>query len=308
MTSSAEITTDIDKAVNVLMSGGLVGMPTETVYGLAALATDAVAVKKVFDVKGRPYHHPLIVHVPNIAEAMKWGLFSTDAVQLATAFWPGPLTLLLPRTPVAPNWVTGGRDTVAIRVPDHPVAQEFLTKVGSGVVAPSANKFGKVSPTLPQHVVHDLGGKIDMVLDGGECSVGVESTIVECIDDATQILRQGGVTREQIEQVLHRSIITGLGESRAPGMMKSHYAPNARVFLFETLPEAEDACAEHLVHHRTCRVVFHEDVHVYAHHLYQDLRQADLDDISTICAVLPPRGGIGDAVRERLGKAAAADD
>jgi L-threonylcarbamoyladenylate synthase len=288
-----------------LLSGGLVGMPTETVYGLAALATDAAAVKKVFDVKGRPYHHPLIVHVPNIAEAMKWGFFSTDAVQLSTAFWPGPLTLLLPRTPLAPDWVTGGRDTVAIRVPDHRIAQEFLTKVGSGVVAPSANKFGKVSPTLPEHVIHDLGEEIDMVLDGGECSVGVESTIVECIGDNTQILRQGGVTREQIEQVLHRSIITEFGESRAPGMMKSHYAPNARVVLFETLPEAEATCAEHLINRLTCRVLFHQDSAVYAHRLYQDLRQADLDDISIICAVLPPSGGIGDAVRERLGKAAA---
>jgi len=305
MTSTAEISSDVDKAVSVLLSGGLVGMPTETVYGLAALATDAAAVKKVFDVKGRPYHHPLIVHVPNIAEAMKWGFFSTDAVQLTTAFWPGPLTLLLPRTPLAPDWVTGGRDTVAIRVPDHRIAQEFLTKVGSGVVAPSANKFGKVSPTLPEHVIHDLGEEIDMVLDGGECSVGVESTIVECIGDNTQILRQGGVTREQIEQVLHRSIITEFGESRAPGMMKSHYAPNARVVLFETLPEAEATCAEHLINRLTCRVLFHQDSAVYAHRLYQDLRQADLDDISIICAVLPPSGGIGDAVRERLGKAAA---
>jgi len=305
MTSTAEISSDVDKAVSVLLSGGLVGMPTETVYGLAALATDAAAVKKVFDVKGRPYHHPLIVHVPNIAEAMKWGFFSTDAVQLSTAFWPGPLTLLLPRTPLAPDWVTGGRDTVAIRVPDHRIAQEFLTKVGSGVVAPSANKFGKVSPTLPEHVIHDLGEEIDMVLDGGECSVGVESTIVECIGDNTQILRQGGVTREQIEQVLHRSIITEFGESRAPGMMKSHYAPNARVVLFETLPEAEATCAEHLINRLTCRVLFHQDSAVYAHRLYQDLRQADLDDISIICAVLPPSGGIGDAVRERLGKAAA---
>jgi L-threonylcarbamoyladenylate synthase len=308
MTSSAEITTDIDKAVNVLMSGGLVGMPTETVYGLAALATDAVAVKKVFDVKGRPYNHPLIVHVPGTAEAMKWGLFSSDAVQLSTAFWPGPLTLLLPRTSLAPDWVTGGRDTVAVRVPDHLITQEFLTKVGSGVVAPSANKFGKVSPTLPQHVVHDLGEEIDIVLDGGECSVGVESTIVECIGNATQILRQGGVTQEQIEKVLKRSINADLGESRAPGMLKSHYAPNARVVLFETLPEAEATCAEHLINRLTCRVLFHQDPAVYAQHLYQDLRQADLDGISIICAVLPPSRGIGNAVRERLGKAAAADD
>jgi L-threonylcarbamoyladenylate synthase len=308
MTSSAEITTDIDKAVTALLSGGLVGMPTETVYGLAALATDPVAVKKVFDVKGRPYSHPLIVHVPDVSEAKKWGVFGADADVLSAAFWPGPLTLLLPRTPLAPDWVTGGRETVAIRVPDHPVTHEFLTKVGSGVVAPSANKFGKVSPTLPQHVLHDLGKDVDIVLDGGECSVGVESTIVECIGGNTQILRLGGVTREQLEHVLQRSIKTDLGESRAPGMLKSHYAPNAQVILFETLLEAEAACAEHLASQRTCRVVFHQDSVVYAHRLYQELRQADLDNISMICAVLPPRGGIGDAVRERLGKAAAAND
>lgn len=303
--TTAEITTDIGKAADVLLSGGLVGMPTETVYGLAALATDPVAVKRVFDVKGRPYDHPLIVHVPNVVEAMKWGVFNNDAMQLSRAFWPGPLTLLLPRTPLAPDWVTGGRDTVAIRVPDHLVTQEFLTKVGSGVVAPSANKFGKVSPTLPQHVLYDLGKEIDIVLDGGECSVGVESTIVECIGDDTQILRQGGVTREQLEKVLQRPVHTDLGESRAPGMLKSHYAPNAHVVLFETLQEAKTACSEYLIDNRTCRVLFHQDSAVYAHLLYQELRQADLDDIEIVCAVMPSHGGIGDAVRERLSKAAA---
>jgi L-threonylcarbamoyladenylate synthase len=308
MTITAEITSDIDKAVAVLLSGGLVGMPTETVYGLAALAADPIAVKKVFDVKGRPYNHPLIVHVSDAAEAGKWGLFNADATQLSAAFWPGPLTLLLPRTSLAPDWVTGGRDTVAIRVPDHPTTQKFLAKVGHGVVAPSANKFGKVSPTLPQHVLHDLGTEIDIVLDGGECSIGVESTIVECIGDGTRILRQGGITREQIEHVLRHSIKTDLGESRAPGMLVSHYAPNAYVILFESLSEAETACAEHMTNKRKCRVLFHQDSAMYAHHLYQDLRQADLDNIEIVCAVLPASGGIGDAVRERLSKAAAAAD
>ena len=305
MTSHSRITTNIDEAVKVLLEGGVVGMPTETVYGLAALALNSQAVKRVFDIKNRPYRHPLIVHVANSEEAKKWGKFNDHATQLSRAFWPGPLTLLLPRTSLVPDWITGGRDTVAIRVPSHPVTQELLTRVGHGVVAPSANKFGKVSPVLAAHVIHDLGNEVDLVLDGGECAVGVESTIVECIGDAVQILRHGGITREQIENELQFTLSNADGESRAPGMLQSHYSPHAHVLLFETKQEAEQASTDFLETNHTSRVLSHEDPYVYAQRLYQDLRQADIDNIDIICAVLPAIGGIGDAIRDRLRKAAA---
>lgn len=305
MTSLSRITTDIDEAVQILLSGGVVGMPTETVYGLAALALNPQAVKRVFDIKGRPYHHPLIVHVANSQEATKWGEFNEHALQLSKAFWPGPLTLLLPRTSLVPDWVTGGRDTVAVRVPSHPVTQEFLKRVGTGVVAPSANKFGKVSPVLATHVVHDLGNEVDVVLDGGECTIGVESTIVECIGDTVQILRFGGITREQIENEIHQTLKSTDGESRAPGMLQSHYSPDARVLLYESLEEAREAASHFAESNHTSRLLHHENPHIYAQCLYQELRQADIDHIEFVCAVLPALGGIGDAIRDRLHKAAA---
>lgn len=305
MSPLSRITTDIDKAVEILLSGGVVGMPTETVYGLAALALNSHAVKRVFDIKGRPYHHPLIVHVVNSEEARKWGEFNEHASLLSKAFWPGPLTLLLPRTSLVPDWVTGGRDTVAIRVPSHPVTQEFLKRVGTGVVAPSANKFGKVSPVLAAHVVHDLGNEVDVVLDGGECTIGVESTIVECIGNTVQILRHGGITREQIETELKQNLNSKDGESRAPGMLQSHYSPDAQVLLYETIEEAEEAISHFAENDRTSRLLYHDDPHIYAQRLYQELRQADVDNIDFVCAVLPPLGGLGDAIRDRLNKAAA---
>jgi L-threonylcarbamoyladenylate synthase len=305
MTQSVRISTDIDLAAEVLLAGGLVGMPTETVYGLAALAVSEEAVKKVFDTKGRPYNHPLIIHVSSIDEALKWGTFDDNAIKLGIAFWPGPLTLLLPRTPQVPDWVTGGRNTVAIRIPDHEMTLEFLRRVNSGVVAPSANKFGKVSPTTPQHVIDDLGDSVDLVLDGGSCTIGVESTIVECIDAHTQILRHGAVIQHDIEQLLGHSIAGPHGESRAPGMLESHYAPDAQVTLFASQLDANSASIKLKSDGINSCVLFYEDPSVYAQRLYKDLRQADIDGMKVVCAVLPAAGGLGDAVRERLIKAAA---
>ena len=303
MTQSERISTNVDTAVDVLLAGGIVGIPTETVYGLAALAINREVVTRVFDTKGRPHDHPLIVHVFGIDEALRWGVFNDDALHLARAFWPGPLTLLVPRTELVPDWVTGGRNTVAIRVPDHPMTQDFLKKVNSGVVAPSANKFGKVSPTSPQHVVDDLGESVDLVLDGGTCAIGVESTIVECIDEHAQILRYGGVTQSDIEKILKHPVTGPRGESRAPGMLDSHYAPNAQVLLFNTQQEAEKASAQMNADKTKSCVLFYEDPFMYAQHLYKDLRQADFNGVAVICAVLPTSGGLGDAVRERLVKA-----
>ena len=188
--TSGEIGSDIRHAATLLRDGGVIGMPTETVYGLAALASNEEAVRRVFDIKGRPYDHPLIVHLSPTEDLSQWGHFNSDATALAQAFWPGPLTLLVPRTARVPDWVTGGRDTVAIRVPHHPVAESLLALVADGVVAPSANLFGKVSPTEAKHVFNDLGKLVDYILDGGPSEHGVESTIVECIDTPT-ILRPG---------------------------------------------------------------------------------------------------------------------
>jgi L-threonylcarbamoyladenylate synthase len=304
MTSRPQITTVISEAVDVLRVGGLVGLPTETVYGLGALALNQTAVRRLYDTKGRPYDHPLIVHVADITAAQSWGIFNEQALELAHAFWPGPLTLLVPRTDKTPDWVTGGRHTVAIRVPFHPVALELLQLLHDGVVAPSANKFGKVSPTTAQHVAQDLGDAVDLILDGGECSIGVESTIVECANDAIQILRPGAISAEQIETVLRQKTQLSTRGSRAPGMLEVHYAPSATVILCVSLDDAnahQRACSDSV---ETTRIIHHADPNEYAQHLYQDLRQADTDNIAIIFAVLPASFGIGEAVRDRLTKAA----
>jgi L-threonylcarbamoyladenylate synthase len=175
--NQSQISTDVNEAAQILLSGGIIGLPTETVYGLAACALNQSAVSKVFAVKGRPTSHPLIVHLRPEEDLTMWGVFTPDALRLARAFWPGPLTLLVERTKMVPDWVTGGRDTVALRVPSHPVAIALLQAVNTGLVAPSANKFGKVSPTTAQHVLDDLGDSVDLILDGGSCEVGVESNV-----------------------------------------------------------------------------------------------------------------------------------
>ena len=236
--TSFGITTDVVLAADVLRNGGIIGLPTETVYGLAALARDEQAVHRIFDTKGRPRNHPLIVHLSTSADFTQWGRFNETALALAQAFWPGPLTLLVPRTSLVPDWVTGGRDTVAIRVPNHPMAQEILALINDGVVAPSANRFGKVSPTSALHVIADLGDDVDLVLDGGRSDVGVESTIVECTE-IFQILRPGNISEIEISKVSGRALGTTSGPSRAPGMLDSHYAPDAKVML--VLPVQKDA-------------------------------------------------------------------
>ncbi|MTA39937.1 MAG: threonylcarbamoyl-AMP synthase, partial [Actinobacteria bacterium] len=200
MTNKSHITNDVSLAVQALNAGDVVAIPTETVYGLAALAQNAHAVEKVYVIKGRPRSHPLIVHVASLEAAKMWGELNTEAQLLAEHFWPGPLTLLVPRTALVPDWITGGRDTVAIRVPNHSVTLKMLHELGDAVVAPSANKFGKVSPTTTQHVLDDLGGEVGVILEGGLCDIGLESTIVECIDGAT-ILRPGAISVDDVQQV-----------------------------------------------------------------------------------------------------------
>jgi L-threonylcarbamoyladenylate synthase len=295
-------------AVAVLRAGGLVAFPTETVYGLGADAASEAAVRRLFAVKGRPADHPVIVHLASAAELDDWAAEpSPDARRLAAACWPGPLTVLVARSARVADAVTGGRPTVGLRVPAHPLALELLQAFGGAVAAPSANRFGRVSPTTAEHVHADLGADVDLVVDGGPCAVGVESTIVDCTVDPPMVLRHGGLAVERLEAILGRPLdrVTR-GPSRASGMLESHYAPRCRV---ELAPDA-DAAAARLADLRHAGV----DADVldpscsperYAQHLYGWLREADGRGLAVLVVVPPPEEGIGAAVNDRLRKAAA---
>ncbi len=294
---------DVDRALEVLRAGGLVAIPTETVYGLAADAANESAVRRIFEAKGRPADHPLIVHVASAAQLSDWANEIPSAAEtLAATCWPGPLTLLVPKAPHVLPVVTGGRPTVGVRVPAHPLTTELLTRFGGGLAAPSANRFGMVSPTTAQHVRDDLGDLVDYVLDGGPCPIGVESTIVDCSVTPPQILRPGGIASEQILHLLDGDLSEASGPSRASGMLASHYAPHARVLLTEDRAEAAQLASD--IEH-TEVVDRTADLVDYARHLYSDLRAADARGVSTIVAVLPPAAGLGHAIRDRLMKAAA---
>lgn len=302
--STTRVTGDIDEAVAVLAAGGIIGLPTETVYGLAARVSDETAVRRVYAAKGRPAGHPLIVHVSSLTQALTYGEFDGRATALAHRFWPGPLTVLVRRRDTVPPVVTGGRDTVAIRVPAHPMALEVIDRLGEGLVAPSANRFGHVSPTEASHVVGDLDGLVDLVLDGGRCPVGVESTIVDCTG-ALQVLRPGAVTADQIEETAAEEVAGPSGPSRAPGMLASHYAPRARVHLAAT-PDDARAAVSAMTAVSTVRVLGEGlDAKEYAAQLYGELRRADDDGVTDVVALLPVGGGLAAAVRDRLTKAAA---
>jgi len=307
MSHSSRITQDIDSARDVLKHGGLVGIPTETVYGLAAVALNKEAVGRVFDAKGRPRSHPLIIHLSPSDAINRWGELNEAAQVLATAIWPGPLTLLVPRTRLVPDWVTGGRDTVALRIPAHDMTISLLDALGDGVVAPSANRFGQVSPTSAVHVINDLGDSVDLVLDGGQCAVGVESTIVECTGSSVQILRPGKISAIEIANITGLAISAVAGPSRAPGMLLAHYAPQARVELCNSFTEAQERQNHYADDGVRAEILHHEDSVTYALSLYDDLRAADMHGTSVVLAVLPPDEGLGTAVRDRLTKAAASN-
>ncbi|MCD8340181.1 MAG: threonylcarbamoyl-AMP synthase [Burkholderiales bacterium] len=237
---------DIDKAVEILQEGGLVAIPTETVYGLAADADNPEAVAKIYAAKKRPSTHPLIVHVANQEAINSWAVdIPEDAWKLTEAFWPGPLTLILKRSERAKDFITGGQNTVALRCPSHPLTRQVLQKfdegVGNGVAAPSANPFGKISPTLAQHVRDDLGlvsdgGSVDFILDGGACDIGIESTILDLTDEEPRILREGAVTAAMIADRLNKPVLHGTitTSPRVPGTLKSHYAPDHPLILSST--------------------------------------------------------------------------
>jgi L-threonylcarbamoyladenylate synthase len=284
--------------------GLLVAFPTETVYGLGADARDRPAVRAVFAAKRRPVDHPLIVHLAGEQLVDRWARDVPEvARRLARACWPGPLTMLLRRADGVLDEVTGRLDTIGLRVPRHPLALALLEEFGDGVAAPSANTFGAVSPTTAAHVVADLGDRVDLVLDGGPCEVGVESTIVDLSSDRVQILRPGGVPRKLIAGIVGE-LAEVIGPSRAPGMLESHYAPAARVLL---AADAKAATSIARSIEAPWRIIGSDvEADVYAHHLYEWLRRADADGVEVVVAVLPPDdAALGTAVRDRLGKAAA---
>jgi L-threonylcarbamoyladenylate synthase len=295
--------TPVERALDVIRSGGLVAIPTETVYGLAADASNPDAVRRIFAAKGRPADHPLIVHVATAAALAHWAReIPPSAQRLSATCWPGPLTLLVRKAEHVLDVVTGGLDTVGVRVPAHPLTTELLERFGGGLAAPSANRFGKVSPTTADHVRADLGDLVDYVLDGGPCPVGVESTIVDCMVDPPQVLRPGGIATEDIAALLEVPLAAPSGPSRASGMLQSHYAPSCPVFLVEDEGRMEDVIGRH----PGCVIVgVGVDLPTYARGLYEWLRAADREQRPAVVALVPPPHGLGLAIRDRLHKAAA---
>ena len=291
----------VRRAVEVLNAGGLVGLPTETVYGLAARADLDSAVNKIFHAKGRPADHPLILHISHSSEIHRYAVnVPPEAISLAEQCWPGPLTLLLHKSAEVSTLVTGGRDTVAIRVPANECARNIIDLCGYSVAAPSANVFGHVSPSTAQHVLDDLGDRVELVIDDGGCTIGVESTIVDFTTSQPQLLRPGGLPVEDLELIMDRELAMPSGESRASGMLASHYAPNCSVVLAQNIAEAK------AIYEATpnSRILDHWDnFPLYAATLYTQMRQADKDGLGTIIAVIPPKSGLGHAIVDRLSKA-----
>jgi L-threonylcarbamoyladenylate synthase len=318
-------TAAVDDAARVLRDGGLVAFPTETVYGLGADAQNPDALHHLYAVKGRPLTHPVIVHLaahPSCDELLApWAAQVPPAAHaLASACWPGPLTLVVPRSASVRAEVTGGRDTVGLRVPDQPVAQRLLTGFGGGVAAPSANRFGRVSPTTADHVRADLGGDVDCVLDGGPCRVGVESTVVDCSESQPVILRLGGITREEVEGIVGGTVpVCDDGQRPAPGTLPAHYAPDAQV-LVVAAAEVATRAQQLLADGRQVGLLTASpppdlppavtllyapaDVEGLARELYRLLREADRRRLDVVLAVAPPPVGLGAAVADRLARAA----
>lgn len=290
----------IEQGVRILRAGGLVAFPTETVYGLGADARQPRAIERLYRVKGRPERHPVIVHVAGVEAARACAReFPERAERLAARFWPGPLTLIVSKADWVMDSVTGGQDSVGVRVPAHPLALRLLDGFGGAVAAPSANRFGKVSPTRPEHVIDDLGEDVDAVLDGGPCDVGVESSIVDVRGEEPVLLRPGGVPREALEEALGRKL-AGKPTVRVSGDLPSHYAPTARVEVVEAAA-IEARAAEYRAQGMKIKVLKPEDVEARA--LYAALRRADAEGADVVLAPRPSSRGLGEAVADRLRRA-----
>ncbi|HEY4340191.1 MAG TPA: L-threonylcarbamoyladenylate synthase [Steroidobacteraceae bacterium] len=312
---------DIDAAVQALRDGDLVAFPTETVYGLGANAQNPAAVRKIFEAKGRPLNHPVIVHLDSPKFLHRWVSEVPDAAsRLAERFWPGPMTLVMPRATNVHDIVTGGQDTVAIRVPSHPMAQQLLTAFGGGIAAPSANRYGRLSPTRAEHVRDELGDVVRMVLDGGESQIGLESTIVACEGDKVRLLRPGAVTAAQLREVVPDLIIgADMFSSRVPGSLPSHYAPTTPMSVVPSGEIDAQAAAASSGGTRIAvlaqRLPLKSHAYVtwvnagrrpeqYAHDLYANLRALDTAGCQQILVQDVPEGERWDAVRDRLMRAA----
>ncbi len=315
---------EIEKAVALLRRGELVAFPTETVYGLGADAANPAAVAKIFAAKGRPADHPLIVHLPSAAHLARWAReVPPQAEQLAAAFWPGPLTLILKRQPDVPDAVTGGQDTVGLRVPSHPLALELLAAFDGGIAAPSANRFGRISPTTADHVREELGARVPLVLDGGACPVGIESTILDLSRGAPVLLRPGSISSADIARVLGRAPETAAPQAETPrvsGSLKAHYAPRTPLQLVSSdgllfaLRNALVAGEKVAVLAPTAQAISHDlitwkqspaEPAGFAHDLYASLRELDALGCVRLLVQQPPAGENWLAVNDRLRRAAA---
>ena len=305
-------------AAEKLRAGGLVAFPTETVYGLGADATNPAAVARIYEVKGRPHDHPVIVHLADINQVTEWVAEIPEyAIALAREFWPGPMTLILPRSERVGDFITGGQASVGIRIPDNPLALEFLKLAGVGVAAPSANRFGAISPTTALAVQEEIGSYLDserdVILDGGSSDVGVESTIIECLSNAPKILRPGAITQEMIETATGLTVDESASTVRASGTLEQHYSPRAKVFLLDsenpvvaciagvgflaldTFPTPDGAI----------RLAQPRNNEEYARVLYDALREGDRKNLPAIYVVPPSGAGVAVAIRDRLKRASA---
>jgi len=326
-----ELQSQIEAAASLLQQGGVIALPTETVYGLAADASNHAALKRIFNIKGRPADHPLILHIADESQLVHWARAVPDtARRLAHRFWPGPLTLILQRSPQVSDIITGGQDTVGVRVPDHPLALAVLRAMGSGaaLAAPSANRYGRISPTTAQHVRDELGDSVDMILDGGACKVGLESTIVSCIGDTVTVLRPGGIPLAAIEDVLQHKvevIDSSSAKIRVSGSVLSHYAP---VTPLELLPREslwQRACeleqqglrvatlewsapdTVHSAHAGIQRTTMPANAAAYGQMLYATLRQLDHAHFDRLLAEATPHSTEWLAVADRLKRASHRD-
>jgi len=318
----------IEQAAAVIKRGGLVAIPTETVYGLGANGLDEKAVLDIFEAKGRPHDNPLIMHVADLDMASEIGLLTEEFYKLAAAYWPGPLTIIVKKRDCVNDIVTCGLDSVAIRMPENEYARDLIKAAGVPIAAPSANRSGKPSPVSVLHVLEDMNGRIDMILDGGEASVGVESTIVSLLTETPTVLRPGAITPEQIKEVLgdvllDKAVTQMLPEGEkplAPGMKYKHYSPDCKVIIVDgdggleyiknCLAEDKKACAmcfngEEKLFSRAIPYGEAEDSRSLAHGVFNAMREADGADISTLFVRCPPKDGVGIAVYNRLFRAAA---
>ena len=310
------ITDNIPLAVETLKNGKLVGMPTETVYGLAADAANEEAIKAVFKTKGRPANHPAIVHIHDLNQLNDWAKNIPDiAYRCAEQFWPGPLTMILPKANYVSPLITGGQDSIGIRMPAHPIAQQLLKQFRHAVIAPSANRFGRISPTSAKDVEEELDCAIDVILDGGNCPVGIESTIIDLRDNTINIVRQGMITASMIERALQTSIHVTTPTSRVSGNLASHYAPTTPVVIVENnvLSQEIEKNKQQICLLSFTAITTKKNItcftmpntpDAYAQTLYQQLRAADHIGAELIVIEQPPLGEAWGAIHDRLKRAA----